>query len=68
MPAKGNTCELSFAGALPFRGWGCGPGSGPRRQAPGKDAMDALTTLILAIPGTIIGIAEIRDFDYPLPR
>ena len=29
--------------------------------------MDALTTLILAIPGTAIGIACIRAFHYPLP-
>jgi iron(III) transport system permease protein len=29
--------------------------------------MDALTTLILAIPGTAIGIAYIRAFHYPLP-
>jgi iron(III) transport system permease protein len=29
--------------------------------------MDALTTLILAIPGTAIGIAYIRAFNFPLP-
>jgi len=29
--------------------------------------MDALTTLILAIPGTAIGIAYIRAFHFPLP-
>ncbi len=29
--------------------------------------MDALTTLILAIPGTAIGIAYVRAFNFPLP-
>jgi iron(III) transport system permease protein len=38
-----------------------------RTRAPGRDAMDALTTLILAIPGTAIGIAYIRAFHFPLP-
>ncbi len=38
-----------------------------RTRAPGQGAMDALTTLILAIPGTAIGIAYIRAFHYPLP-
>ena len=38
-----------------------------RTQAPGRGAMDALTTLILAIPGTAVGIAYIRAFHYPLP-
>jgi iron(III) transport system permease protein len=38
-----------------------------RTRAPGRGAMDALTTLILAIPGTAIGIAFIRAFNYPLP-
>jgi iron(III) transport system permease protein len=38
-----------------------------RTQAPGRDLMDALTTLILAIPGTAIGIAYIRAFHFPLP-
>jgi len=38
-----------------------------RTTAPGRGAMDALTTLILAIPGTAIGIAYIRAFHYPLP-
>jgi ABC-type Fe3+ transport system permease subunit len=28
-----------------------------RTRAPGRGAMDALTTLILAIPGTAVGIA-----------
>ncbi len=35
--------------------------------APGRGTMDALTTLILAIPGTAIGIAYIRAFHFPLP-
>jgi len=38
-----------------------------RTRAPGRGAMDALTTLILAIPGTAVGIAFIRAFNYPLP-
>ncbi len=38
-----------------------------RTKAPGNRSMDALTTLILAIPGTAIGIAYIRAFHYPLP-
>lgn len=38
-----------------------------RTQAPGRGVMDALTTLILAIPGTAIGIAYIRAFNFPLP-
>jgi iron(III) transport system permease protein len=38
-----------------------------RTRAPGRDTMDALTTLILAIPGTAIGIAYIRAFHTPLP-
>jgi iron(III) transport system permease protein len=38
-----------------------------RTRAPGRNTMDALTTLILAIPGTAIGIAYIRAFNYPLP-
>ena len=38
-----------------------------RTQTRGRGAMDALTTLILAIPGTAIGIAYIRAFHYPLP-
>ncbi|HET9663422.1 MAG TPA: iron ABC transporter permease, partial [Burkholderiales bacterium] len=38
-----------------------------RTKAVGRGAMDALTTLILAIPGTAIGIAYIRAFHYPLP-
>ncbi|HTP95441.1 MAG TPA: iron ABC transporter permease [Burkholderiales bacterium] len=38
-----------------------------RTQSPGRGTMDALTTLILAIPGTAIGIAYIRAFHFPLP-
>ncbi len=38
-----------------------------RTRAPGRNSMDALTTLILAIPGTAIGIAYIRAFNFPLP-
>ncbi len=38
-----------------------------RTRAPGRKTMDALTTLILAIPGTAIGIAYIRAFNVPLP-
>jgi len=38
-----------------------------RTRAPGRGTMDALTTLILAIPGTAIGIAYIRAFNFPLP-
>jgi iron(III) transport system permease protein len=38
-----------------------------RTQTVGRGAMDALTTLILAIPGTAIGIAFIRAFHFPLP-
>ena len=38
-----------------------------RTRAPGRKSMDALTTLILAIPGTAIGIAYIRAFNFPLP-
>ena len=38
-----------------------------RTKAPGRAAMDALTTLILAIPGTAVGIAFIRAFHFPLP-
>jgi iron(III) transport system permease protein len=38
-----------------------------RTNAPGRGAMDALTTLMLAIPGTAVGIAYIRAFNFPLP-
>jgi iron(III) transport system permease protein len=38
-----------------------------RTKAPARGAMDVLTTLILAIPGTAIGIAYIRAFNFPVP-
>jgi iron(III) transport system permease protein len=38
-----------------------------RSHAPGRGAMDELTTLMLAIPGTAVGIAYIRAFNAPLP-
>jgi iron(III) transport system permease protein len=38
-----------------------------RTRAPGRNAMDALTTLILAVSGTALGIAYIRAFNFPLP-
>lgn len=38
-----------------------------RTRLPGHDAMDALTTLMLAVPGTAVGIAFIRAFNFPLP-
>src|SRR5213594_4180609 len=38
-----------------------------RTRAPGRGALDALNTLILAIPGTAIGIAYIRAFHFDLP-
>ena len=38
-----------------------------RTRMPGRGSMDALTTLILAIPGTAVGIAYIRAFNFPLP-
>lgn len=38
-----------------------------RTRAPGRGLLDALNTLILAIPGTAIGIAYIRAFHAPLP-
>jgi iron(III) transport system permease protein len=38
-----------------------------RTKVPGKDLLDALTTLILALPGTGIGIAYIRAFRDPMP-
>lgn len=38
-----------------------------RTRLPGRDTLDALNTLILAIPGTAIGIAYIRAFHFPLP-
>ncbi|HEV8676245.1 MAG TPA: iron ABC transporter permease [Methylomirabilota bacterium] len=38
-----------------------------RTRLPGNQALDALNTLILAIPGTAIGIAYIRAFHYDIP-
>jgi iron(III) transport system permease protein len=38
-----------------------------RAKVPGRDLLDSLTTLILALPGTGIGIAYLRAFREPLP-
>jgi len=38
-----------------------------RTKLPGRDLLDSLTTLILALPGTGIGIAYLRAFREPLP-
>jgi iron(III) transport system permease protein len=38
-----------------------------RTRLPGRDALDGLNTLILALPGTAIGIAYIRAFHDPWP-
>jgi iron(III) transport system permease protein len=38
-----------------------------RTRLPGRDTLDGLNTLILALPGTAIGIAYIRAFHAPLP-
>jgi len=38
-----------------------------RSTLPGRGLLDALCTLILAIPGTAIGIAYIRAFHFDLP-
>jgi len=38
-----------------------------RTKLPGRDILDSLTTLILALPGTGIGIAYMRAFRDPLP-
>jgi iron(III) transport system permease protein len=38
-----------------------------RTAVPGRDTLDGLNTLILAIPGTAIGIAYIRAFHFDLP-
>ena len=38
-----------------------------RTRAPGRNTLDALVTLILAISGTALGIAFIRAFNFPLP-
>ena len=38
-----------------------------RTKVPGRDLLDSLTTLILALPGTGIGIAYLRAFRDPMP-
>src|SRR5215467_8782892 len=38
-----------------------------RTNVPGRDVLDGLNTLILAVPGTAIGIAYIRAFHVDLP-
>jgi iron(III) transport system permease protein len=38
-----------------------------RTKVPGREILDSLTTLILALPGTGIGIAYLRAFRDPLP-
>ncbi|MEW6187198.1 MAG: iron ABC transporter permease [Thermodesulfobacteriota bacterium] len=38
-----------------------------RTSLPGREILDSLTTLILALPGTGIGIAYMRAFRDPLP-
>jgi iron(III) transport system permease protein len=38
-----------------------------RTRLPGRDTLDGVNTLILAIPGTAIGIAYIRAFHWSLP-
>ncbi len=38
-----------------------------RTRLPGNELLDALNTLILAIPGTAIGIAYVRAFHYDVP-
>jgi iron(III) transport system permease protein len=38
-----------------------------RSTIPGRGALDAVNTLILAVPGTAIGIAYIRAFHFDLP-
>ncbi|OLC13343.1 MAG: hypothetical protein AUH29_13590 [Candidatus Rokubacteria bacterium 13_1_40CM_69_27] len=38
-----------------------------RTRIPGRDTLDGLNTLILAIPGTAIGIAYVRAFHFDLP-
>ena len=38
-----------------------------RTRLPGRNTLDSLTTLILALPGTGIGIAYLRAFRDPLP-
>jgi iron(III) transport system permease protein len=38
-----------------------------RTRLPGRDTLDGLNTLILALPGTAVGIAYLRAFHFPLP-
>jgi iron(III) transport system permease protein len=38
-----------------------------RTRLPGRDTLDGLNTLILAIPGTAIGIAYVRAFHWDVP-
>lgn len=38
-----------------------------RSALPGRGLMDAIVTMVLALPGTAIGIAYIRAFHFPLP-
>jgi iron(III) transport system permease protein len=38
-----------------------------RTRLPGRDTLDGLNTLILALPGTALGIAYVRAFHDPLP-
>jgi len=38
-----------------------------RTRVPGRDTLDGLNTLILAVPGTAIGIAYVRAFHVPVP-
>jgi iron(III) transport system permease protein len=38
-----------------------------RTKLPGRELLDSLTTLILALPGTGIGIAYLRAFREPMP-
>src|SRR5688572_32274154 len=38
-----------------------------RTRLPGRDTLDGLNTLILAIPGTAIGIAYVRAFHAEIP-
>jgi iron(III) transport system permease protein len=38
-----------------------------RSRVPGRGALDSINTLILAVPGTAIGIAYIRAFHFDLP-
>jgi iron(III) transport system permease protein len=40
---------------------------GARTKLPGREFLDSMTTLILALPGTGIGIAYMRAFRDPLP-